>query len=104
MKDAVALHHFRRYEKPEFRRLIEGAGLKPRKYTYGMFTAYVPAVLVRNYKKLTRKENDGHSTDEFPIPSWLNGLLRKSVEIESVWLKNFNLPIGLSLLCVAEKK
>ncbi len=100
----VALHHFRRYEKPEFRQLIEGAGLTPTKYTYGMATAYVPAVLVRNWKKLTRKENDGHSTDEFPIPSWLNGMLRKSVEVESMWLRRFNLPIGLSLLCVAEKR
>lgn len=99
----VALHHYRRYEKPEFRRLVEGAGLSPRKYTYGMATAYVPAVLVRNYKKL-RGTNDGdHSTDEFPIPGWLNTFLRKSVEVEAAWLRRFNLPMGLSLLCVAEK-
>ncbi len=99
----VALHHFRRYEKPEFRQLIEGAGLKTRKYTYGMATAYLPAILVRSYKNLRGQKNDGHSTDEFPIPGWLNGILKKSVEAESVWLKRWNLPIGLSLLCVAEK-
>lgn len=99
----VALHHFRRYEKPEFRQLIEGAGLKPRKYTYGMATAYLPAILVRKYKNLRGRNNDGGTTDEFPIPGWLNGILKKSVEVESAWLKRWNLPIGLSLLCVAEK-
>lgn len=100
----VALHHYRRYEKPEFRQLVEGAGLRPRKYTYGMATAYVPAVLVRNYKKLRGTNDGGHSTDEFPIPGWLNTMLRKSVEVEAAWLRRFNLPVGLSLLCVAEKR
>lgn len=98
----VALHHFRRYEKSEFRALVEGAGLRPRKYTYGMATAYVPAILIRNFKKL-RGKTGNYSTDEFPIPGWLNGMLKKSVEAESVWLRRFNLPVGLSLLCVAEK-
>lgn len=101
----VALHHFRRYEKPEFLALIEGAGLKSRKYSYGMATAYVPAVVIRKVKSLFRKKGaeQTNTTDEFPIPDWLNGLLRKSVEAESVWLRKRNLPIGLSLLCVAEK-
>lgn len=100
----VALHHFRRYEKPEFRSLVEGAGLTPRKYTYGMATAFVPAVIIRNYKKLRGTNDNNQSTDEFPIPGWVNGILKKSVEAESAWLKRWNLPIGLSLLCVAEKK
>jgi ubiquinone/menaquinone biosynthesis C-methylase UbiE len=99
----VALHHFRRYEKPEFRKLVEGAGLRPRKYTYGMATAYVPAILIRNYKKLRGLNDKNQCTDEFPIPAWLNGILKKSVEAESIWLRKFDLPVGLSLLCVAEK-
>lgn len=99
----VALHHFRRYEKPEFKALVEGAGLQPRKYSYGMATAYVPAILVRNWKKMRGQVNDGASTDEFPIPGWLNGMLKASVGVESWWLKRGNLPFGLSLLCIAEK-
>jgi len=100
----IALHHFRRYEKPEFRALVEGAGLKPVKYTYGMATAYVPAIIIRNLKKVFRRaDNVNSSTDEFPIPSWLNSTLRKSVELESAWLRKRNLPIGLSILCVATK-
>lgn len=99
----VALHHFRRYEKPEFRQLVEEAGLRPRKYSYGMATAYLPAVTIRTAKKLLGRDTVKSSSDEFPLPSWMNSILKKSVEAESAWLKRFNLPIGLSLLCVAEK-
>jgi ubiquinone/menaquinone biosynthesis C-methylase UbiE len=99
----VALHHFRRYEKNEFLDLIKGAGFQLRKYTYSMATAYVPAMLVRTYQKMTAQNQDGLATDVFPLPTWINGMLIKSVEAESMWLQRWNLPIGLSLLCVAEK-
>ena len=48
----LALQHCRRYEKAEFRGLIEAAGLSPVKYTYAVSIAYFPAALYRRGKRL----------------------------------------------------
>jgi SAM-dependent methyltransferase len=99
----VALHHFRRYEKDEFQRLVEGAGLRPRKYSYSMATAYVPARIFRKVKSLVSRADSEPRTDEFKIPGMLNSALKTALTLEARWLSRANLPIGLSLLCVAEK-
>lgn len=99
----VALHHIRRYERTEFLDLVKGAGLEPIKYTYGVATAYLPAML---YRKIKRRFDSGASspkTDEFPLPSLVNTTLRKIMEAEAWWLKSHTLPFGLSLLCLARK-
>jgi hypothetical protein len=99
----VALHHFRRYEKSEFKTLVENAGLRPRKFTYSMATAYVPARIFRKVKNLLASDCSEPRTDEFQIPGLLNSLLKSALGLEARWLAHGNLPIGLSLLCVAEK-
>jgi ubiquinone/menaquinone biosynthesis C-methylase UbiE len=99
----VALHHFRRYEKPEFLKLVQGAGLRPRKYTYGMATAFLPAYIVRKFKQLFGKKDAEARTDEFKIPGFVNAALSSIVSLEAKWMPHGDLPIGLSLLCVAEK-
>lgn len=100
----IALHHFRRYEKPEFRALVESVGLTPIKYSYFMTTAYLPAVLIRSARKLLPTKQDHHRSDEYPVPAWLNRTLKKCVDTESAWLTHRNLPVGLTLLCVAVKE
>ncbi|MGI8906591.1 MAG: class I SAM-dependent methyltransferase [Candidatus Sumerlaeaceae bacterium] len=99
----VALHHFRRYEKQEFLELVQRAGLRPKKFTYSMATAYVPARIFRSVKKFLSSEGSEPRTDEFQIPRLLNFVLKNFVELEARWLPHGNLPLGLSLLCVAEK-
>ena len=101
----VALHHFRRYEKSEFLALVKGAGLQPTKYSYGMATAFFPAMVFRRAKNLLLgpSSDSAVKTDEFRLPGWVNTVLRKTVEAEARWLTQRNLPFGLSLLCVAEK-
>lgn len=100
----VALHHFRRYEKPEFLTLVKNAGLNPIKYSYGMATAFFPAVALRTAEKLFKSKNKAPKTNEFPLPGLVNSLLKKSVYLESRWLAKSNLPFGLSLLCIAKKE
>lgn len=100
----VALHHFRRYTKDSFRHLVTSHGLQPRKFTYSMATAYVPAVIFRNVKRLLKGDTSAEArTDEFQLPALVNASLRASVGLEARLLQHMNLPIGLSLLCVAEK-
>lgn len=100
----VALHHYRRYEKDEFRKLVEGAGLIPEKYTYAMATAYLPALVFRSVKRVvTSNSGASPTTDEFRLPGWLNSALRKAVSLEARLLSRLNLPFGLSLLTVARK-
>ena len=72
----VALHHFRRYEKREFRNLVTGAGVTPIKYTYTVSSAYYPVVAYRKVKNLLSRANADPKTDEFPLPGPVNaGLL-----------------------------
>lgn len=101
----VALHHFRRYEKNGFRQLITNAGLVPERFTYSMATAYLPARIFRSIKRRIREvdPNAPATSDEFRIPGIANFLLRSSVFIEAALLRRMNLPIGLSLLCIARK-
>lgn len=101
----IALHHFRRYEKPEFRSLVEKAGLVPRRFTYSMATAYLPARLFRSMKRRMVEIDPGApaTTDEFRIPRPLNALLRGMVYAEAALLKRSDLPVGLSILCIAQK-
>lgn len=101
----VALHHFRRYEKREFRRLVENAGLRPLRYSYSMATAYLPALLFRSVKRRLTEIGPGSpaTTDEFHIPRPLNAALRACVYAEAALLRRANLPFGLSLLCIAQK-
>ncbi len=99
----VALHHFRRYEKPEFRALVEEAGLHPVRYTHTFATVYPPVAVFRHIKKLLAKPDEEPRTDEFPLPGWVNSTLLGVMNLEARFLRNGNLPFGVSLLCVARK-
>jgi SAM-dependent methyltransferase len=99
----LALQHCRRYEKKEFRTLVETAGLVPVKYTYAVSLAYWPAMLYRRGKRLLPKPNGPPVSDEFPLPRSVNALLYSTMCWEARWLRRHNLAFGLSLMCVAGK-
>ncbi|MBX7246917.1 MAG: class I SAM-dependent methyltransferase [Candidatus Sumerlaeaceae bacterium] len=101
----VALHHFRRYEKPEFLSLVTGAGLKPVKYSFSVSSAYLPAAAFRRIKRLVSKPETSTNpkTDEFPLPGFVNASLLATMKVEAWLLKHMNLPFGMSLLCIAQK-
>lgn len=98
----LALHHFRRYEKTEFRALVEGAGFQVQKFSYSIAVAYFPAMVFRRIKRALVSSQTPH-TDEFRLPWIVNTTLRKAVHLEAKWLKRHSLPFGLSLLCIARK-
>lgn len=99
----VALHHFRRYDKGDFRKLVTQGGLEPLRFTYAVSTAYLPAMIYRRMKNALLGKRAKIRTDEFPLPSPVNALLRASMSLEARWLRHRDLPCGLSILCIARK-
>lgn len=100
----VALHHKRRYEKPEFEALIRNAGFHLIRYSYMMMSIYPVAALFRHAKRVfVRESTVPPHTDEFPLPAWVNATLRSIVGAEAHLLRRWNLPFGLSLFAIARK-
>lgn len=97
-----ALHHFRRYEKKEFAKLVNDAGFRTLKYTYAVSTAYLPAMVYRRVKRSLFAAGPV-TTDEFLPPKPINSLLFSIMQLEAKLMKHRNLPFGLSLVCVAQK-
>lgn len=102
-----ALHHFRRYSRGEFRSLVAESGLRLRKYSYVITFTYIPILLFRIAQKISHlfhPTNTKPKTHIIMLPGLLNSILIKVLELEGTLLKCMNLPIGVSLLCIAEKK
>lgn len=101
-----ALHHFRRYSKEQFRRLLEDRGFEFVKYTFAITATYVPIVAFRRFQRwIHRNDNNRRpKTHLIALPRPINRALIKVLHGEARWLRNHNLPFGVSLLCLARKK
>lgn len=100
-----ALGHLRRYGKRGVRRMIESMGLRVKKVSFGLSFLFPVAVVVRLVQRLTtflgrRKPETGI----IRVPPFVNELLVRLMDLENAVIKRFNLPIGVSLVVVAEKK
>jgi len=102
-----ALHHYRRYSKRGFHNLISSDALVPIKYTYVITVTFIPIFLFRVIQKIyhffvcrERKPK----THIIILPKILNSLLISILDIEGTILEYTNFPIGVSLLCIAQKK
>jgi SAM-dependent methyltransferase len=99
----VALHHFRRYRKPEMRNKLRDAGFEVERCSYSVFFLFPIVVLTRVLEKAKR----GPAKASLPhVPKWLNTAL--------IWLQNLeaglivawklDLPWGSSVVAVARKR
>lgn len=104
--------HKRRYTPRELRELVERAGFRIRRLTFGFFLVFplsAPLIVLRN--RLGKKQElSSHHFDQGayqvemePVSPWLNTLLRGVGRIEAAMVARVNLPIGTSLMGVAEK-
>ncbi len=106
----VALHHFRRYSYKGFRSLLKKGGFSFRKYSYGISFTYLPIVCFRKLQKLWQKSTGAYKSEGrakahlIPLPWFLNFLLIQLLHIEAWLLKKVNLPQGISLITVCQKK
>jgi SAM-dependent methyltransferase len=93
------LHHKRRYSANQLRKKIIAAGFKPMKISYFNTILFPLAVIVRLKDKLlgnTSGAGTGTGIPISPINKFFGGLFGA----ERFLLDRFNLPFGISLLCV----
>ncbi|HOE62936.1 MAG TPA: class I SAM-dependent methyltransferase [Candidatus Sumerlaeota bacterium] len=101
-----ALHHFRRYSHSGFRKLIAGNGFTLEKYSFLITFTYFPILAFRIVQKVFRRFKP---TDQSPkthiiiLPNFINAALIRVLEMEGMLLERMNLPIGVSLICIAKK-
>jgi len=90
------LHHKRRYTAAQLYKKIVVTGLQPVKISYFNTILFPLAVMVRLKDKLFGKPATGTSVP----PALINKFFMTLFGAERFLLKHFNLPFGVSLLCV----
>ena len=98
----VALHHRRRYERPDLLRLVRQPGAELLHCAYFNTALLPPIALVRLWRKV-RPPRPGAERAEDRIPSgWLNRLLYRVLVAPACW-RWFQPPCGVSLLAVLRR-
>jgi SAM-dependent methyltransferase len=97
-------HHKRRYRGNEFARLFTDQGLQIERFTYLNTFLFPIVAAVRLFRRFVPERNseltsDFAMTKEGRVNTWLG----KFFGAEAKLIKHWNLPLGVSLLCVARK-
>ena len=93
--------HLRRYSARGLRSAVEAAGLEPVRMTY---TNSLLFPLAASWRVLSTRLGLGRfapSHDFWPVPAWVNAVLVQVYRLEAWLLSRFDLPVGLSIACVA---
>ncbi len=93
-------HHYRRYTKREFAALLRGAGFEVERLTYFNTWLFPVIALGRLLIRLTGLRPESENNVNAP---GVNGLLKAIFSSEAVWLRRFDLPVGVSLLAIVRK-
>jgi ubiquinone/menaquinone biosynthesis C-methylase UbiE len=104
--------HKRRYTVGELREKLAGIGFRIRRMTYNNFFVFplaVGLILLRREASQEPELASPHFDDESyqvemePAPPLLNAVLRGVTWTESQVLRWLNLPVGTSIICIAQK-
>ncbi|MBI2633328.1 MAG: methyltransferase domain-containing protein [Parcubacteria group bacterium] len=101
-----AFGHKRRYDKKELVEKIKKAGFTVKKISYFIFFLFPILLISRKlsaHKKQSQKVPIRYSS-EFKIVPVVNTIFYLLIKLESMLLKKINLPMGNSLICIAQKK
>jgi SAM-dependent methyltransferase len=103
----IVSQHFRRYNVPQLRDLLEQSQFSVLKLSYFNTFLFAPIATVRLSRRILGRNRGGQqevrSDFEFPHSGALNRLLRRIFAAEKRFLQHGRLPFGVSLLCVAQK-
>ncbi len=97
-----ALHHRRRYTSAELRNKLILAGFDIERCSYFISLLFFPILLMRTLQNLS-KSSVQPKTSHVLLPVWLNNLLVRVLDLERLLLRAINLPLGVSIVCVAQK-
>ncbi|MGV6851250.1 MAG: class I SAM-dependent methyltransferase [bacterium] len=95
-----ACHHYRRYTKTNLLKTLDAAGYRVEYCSY--FNSFLLPVIAPA-KWLHRLFNMNQSDDANVPASWLNTLLYRIFSLEKSVLKHSRLPLGVSLIAIAQK-
>ncbi|MBI3761788.1 MAG: class I SAM-dependent methyltransferase [Chloroflexi bacterium] len=95
------VHTRHRYTREEVQAKLRTAGLRPVRVTYANTLLFFPAALWRLIQRGTSDE--AHTDVRLPSPP-VNRALTALLRAEGLWLRRFDLPIGLSVLALAQKE
>lgn len=93
-------HGARRYTTPEMGDKLRAAGFRIKRLSYANFCIF-PAIALRRLMRRGVSADEG--SDVQATPTWLNTLMGGVYRSEASWLKRANLPIGSSIIALAEK-
>jgi SAM-dependent methyltransferase len=100
----VALDHRRRYVAADCRRLLREVGLRQVRLTYAIALLFPPIFAFRVLQRIFNPvERSRAQTALHVLPGPMNALLIRLLDWETAFLLRANLPIGVSLVAVAEK-
>jgi SAM-dependent methyltransferase len=98
----LALHHRRRYTRSRLLKILRLSGFESEKATYWNFFLFLPVAIIRLFKKFHQSRYD-MQTDLEEMPFILNELLLGLIRVENRILMRFDLPIGVSVMCMCRK-
>jgi len=98
-KHDEAARHVRRYRKRQLKAAVEANGFVVEKMSFWNSFLFIPIAAVRLARKRWRERQV--VTDVRVLPGIVNGLLAFVLRFEAHLMKRANLPIGVSLVCVA---
>jgi SAM-dependent methyltransferase len=103
----VALHHFRRYDRPQLRALFPDQAWEVVYANYTNVVVYPAVWFVRKWRSLCRRMGGERSdaanrTEDRIPPRWINAMLRRTFVSMAKWRIPF--PFGVSLVLVARRR
>lgn len=98
----VAGHVQHRYTARELGSKLKSAGFEIKRLTYWNALLF-PFIFIWRRISAWKKNSNEPKSDFYRLPTWVNGMLKFILRIETVFLSCFNLPFGTSVLAVAEK-
>jgi len=100
----IAFHTRERYRIKTLAKRLGKAGFRVLKTSYFNFFLFFIVLLVRFSSKIFQRKEAIARSDLKAIDKRINGILSRILKFEAFLIKYLNLPLGSSIVCLAQKK